>query len=95
MFAIGETKGIVHFSKLELPKEYHLRKKKLTAVWIGKNVLYLSDEPDSLKRKAGKEGLFFDPDIDSLGRIEVPHTLEGKMAYVKGCISTIRITFKD
>lgn len=94
MFAIGQAKIEVDFSKLELPKEYRLTKKKILGVWTGERTLYLSDEAEALKLKAGKNGELFEPNIDSSSRIHVPSSFHKKKATIKGCISTIKIEFE-
>lgn len=97
MFAIGETKAKVVYSKLELPKEYNLKKKnrKIYGVWVGERLLYLSDEIKPLKAKAGHNGSVFEPNIDYAHRITVPSYLEQSVAYIRGCISTIQIEFNN
>lgn len=95
MFAIGETKSRVCFSKLRLPKEYRLKKKgrKIYGVWEGNRRLYLSDEMEVLRSKSGKN-ILFEPKIDYNGRLDVPLELDNKEATIRGCITTIVIEFE-
>lgn len=97
MFVIGESKSKVNVTKLELPKEYNLRKKnrKIYGVWIGERFLYISDEMDTIKTKAGKDGQVFEPYIDVTNRITVPSQLDSKKAIIRGCISAIEIEFLE
>ena len=97
MFVIGESKSKVNVTKLELPREYNLRKKsrKIYGVWVGERFLYLSDDIDSIKAKAGKDGQVFEPYIDVTNRITVPSQLDSKKAIIRGCISSIEIEFVE
>lgn len=94
MFVIGETKGTVSLSKLCLPKEYHLRRKKIYGLWVGERFLYLSDEHAVLKGKIEQDGTIFEPGIDTSSRIEVPYRLNNAEAIIRGCISFIEIEFQ-
>lgn len=93
MFVIGETQSKVCMSKLDLPKEYHLRKKKIFAVWKGEKILFLSDEEKALKPEAAGGGIFT-PNIDTNGRLEVPSGLNNHCAKIEGCIWKIKIEFE-
>ncbi len=97
LFVIGESRNNVNVTKLELPKEYNLRKKnrKIYGVWVGDKFLYLSDELDSIKSKAGKDGQVFEPYIDVTNRITVPSQLDSKKAIIRGLISAIEIEFLE
>ncbi|HKL98692.1 MAG TPA: hypothetical protein VJZ06_02135 [Mobilitalea sp.] len=93
MFLIGEAKGKVSNGKLELPREYHLKKREILGKWKGEGVLYLSDSEKSLNFIAGRETLCFMARIDSEDRIEMPHEYENASVEIKGCISTVELTF--
>lgn len=95
MFVIGETRATVNSSKLQLPKEYHLKCKnrKIYGVWVGNKLLYLSDEIKPLKAKSNRDGMIYEPYIDIESKLEVAATLEKKEAMITGCISTIEIRF--
>lgn len=93
MFVIGEIQSKVSMSKLGLPKEYHLRKKKIFAVWKGEKVLFLSDEERVLKPETAGGGIFI-PHIDANNRLEVPSGLNNHSAKIEGCIWKIKIEFE-
>jgi len=95
--AIGEAKTIVSLAKLELPKEYKLRKKKqkIYGAWVGENILYLSDNVNSLKATTGEKVITFETIIDNAGRINVQKRFEKSEATIRGCISTIEIKFEN
>lgn len=93
MFVIGETTGKVINKKLSLPKEYHLKKQGLLGKWLGEDKFYLSDSPKSLDYITGKETRSFQVRIDSEDRIEVPIEYENALVDIKGCISTVELTF--
>lgn len=95
MFAIGEARSKVLHTHLELPKEYHLKRKKIYGSWEGDCILYLSDEKASLLAKTGKASIIFEPKIDAYDRLEVPLRLENKEAIIRGCITTIEIVFSE
>lgn len=57
MFAIGEKRTEVNKSRVAMPVEYHLRKKKLYGTWVGPDLLYISDEIGPLKVKKGERSL--------------------------------------
>ncbi|MFU0828125.1 MAG: hypothetical protein ACFWTJ_11500 [Lachnoclostridium sp.] len=93
MFLIGETTNKVINGKLSLPKEYHLKKRELLGKWAGENVLYISDSEKSLNFAAGKENASQKIKVDNDDRIEVPRKFENALAEIKGCITSIEITF--
>lgn len=96
MFAIGTAEETVSGMKLRLPKEYNLNKKgrKIYGLWVGEDTLYLSDEKDPLRSRAGRTGTIFDVKIHLESVIEVPRHLDGKKAVISGRISAIRIRFQ-
>lgn len=49
MFAIGEKTTEVNKSRVAMPVEYHLRKRKIYGTWVGQDLLYISDEVGPLK----------------------------------------------
>lgn len=93
MFVIGESKAKVTNAKVVMPSEYHLKRKALYGVWVGDNLLYISDEKPPLKAKERK-GMIFEPLIDVNNRLSVPSRLENCEVKILGCISTIEISFK-
>lgn len=95
MFAIGEATGVVKLSKLEMPKEYNLKKRgrQIWGVWSKENELYISDEMEALKGKARNARMIIKVSLDSKNRISVPSYLDGCEANITGCITTIQITF--
>lgn len=95
MFAIGETTGVVQLSKLEMPREYNLKKKgrSIWGIWVKENELYISDEMESLRSKARNIKMISKIHLDSKNRMAVPSYLDGSEAEITGCISTIRIVF--
>lgn len=93
MFLIGETTNKVINGKLLLPKEYHLKKHDLLGKWLGDDVLYISDSEKSLNYVAGKETICHKIKIDNEDRIEVPREFDNALAEIKGCITTLEITF--
>ncbi len=97
MFVIGETQSEVRFLRLQLPREYNLRRKnkKIYGAWANRSVLYLSDEKAPLKAAAGKKSEVFEVAITPASCIEVPEFLEEKKASITGCISTIKIEFDE
>ena len=40
MFAIGEKTTEVNKSRVAMPVEYHLRKRKIYGTWVGPDLLY-------------------------------------------------------
>lgn len=96
MFAIGSAEEKVTGTKLRIPKEYNLNKKdrKIYGVWVGEHTLYLSDEKEPLRSKAGKNGMIFDVKVHTESTIEVPRNLDGKTASITGRISSIKIQFQ-
>ncbi len=94
MFLIGETTGRVVNGKLELPKEYHLKKYDILGKWKGKDRLYLSDSEKSLNFIAGRESLSFQVKIDAENRIDLPREYEDVHVEIKGRISTVEIIFQ-
>lgn len=98
MFAIGTAKTKVSGTKLRIPKEYNLNKKgrKIYGLWVGEHTLYLSDEQEPLRSKAGgRPTSIFDVKVHTESIIEVPRNLSGKQALISGRISTIKIQFQD
>lgn len=95
MFAIGEATGKVRLSKLEMPREYNLKRKgrQIWGVWAKENELYISDEMDALKGKARNVRMICKISLDSRNRMSVPSYLDGCDAEIEGCISTIKVTF--
>lgn len=93
MFLIGETTGKVINRKLVLPKEYHLKRQEILGKWKGENKFYLSDSSKSLDFIAGRETKSFQVRIDSEDRIEVPIEYENALVEIKGCISSVELTF--
>ncbi len=61
--------------------------------WLGKNKLYLSDSAHSLRYETGD----FSPEItvyvDGEDRIALPSIYENSLVEIRGCISTIEVTF--
>ena len=95
MFLIGETTETVRNGKVSLPREYHLKRYTIYGKWKGNNILYLSDNEKSLNFVAGRDTLSFIIKIDSEDRIEVPKEYENNKVNIKGCISTVELTFKS
>lgn len=97
MFAIGTAEETVSGMKLRIPKEYNLNKKgrKIYGLWVGEDTLYLSDEMDPLRARAGRNGNIFDVKVHLDSVIEVPQRLDGKRAVISGRISAIRIRFQQ
>ncbi|MGN0298775.1 MAG: hypothetical protein ACI4C1_06290 [Lachnospiraceae bacterium] len=95
MFAIGEAKGTVSLSKLEMPREYNLKRKgrQIFGVWAKENELYLSDEVEALRPRARNAKMITKMSLDSKNRISVPSYLDGTEAQITGCITTIQIVF--
>jgi hypothetical protein len=93
MFLIGEAKGKVLNGKLELPKEYHLKRKDLLGKWLGKNRLYLSDSAHSLRFVTGDISPEISVYVDGDDRIGLPTIYENSLVEIKGCVSTIEVTF--
>lgn len=95
MFAIGEARSAVLRGKVEMPKEYRLKKRAILGKWKDENTLYLSDSEKSLNFIAGKEGEIFSAKIDLEDRLQVTAEQEDKIVKITGCISTIELLFKD
>lgn len=57
MFAIGEKTTEVNKSRVAMPVEYHLRKRKIYGTWVGPDLLYISDEVGPLKVKKEAKSL--------------------------------------
>lgn len=95
MFAIGSTETKVHMNKVNLPKEFHLRRKdrKIYGTWVGESYLYLSDERNALRNKAGKNGMVYIMDIGKESTITVPSYLEHSKVIIQGNISVIELKF--
>lgn len=96
MFVIGTSEAIVHHNKLELPKEYRLKKNNRTiyGVWQGEKKLYLSDDVRVLKQKVRQDGMIFEASIDIGNHVKVPRSMDQAHATIRGCITTIEIDFK-
>jgi hypothetical protein len=93
MFVIGETTSKVIKGKLELPKEYHLKRRKILGEWKGEDILYLSDSDKALHFITGRENVCFQVRIDKEDRIEIPREFDNAIVEIKGCISSIEIIF--
>lgn len=93
MFAIGEAKSKVTNAKVVMPSEYRLKSKTIFGIWVGDNLLYISDEEPPLKAKE-RDGMIFKPSIDVNNRLSVPSKLENCNVKIQGCISTIEICFQ-
>lgn len=93
MFLIGEVKGKVSNGKLEMPKEFHLKRKDLLGKWVGKNKLYLSDSARSLRFATGDSSPEISIYVDGEDRISLATIYENSRVEIKGCISTIEVTF--
>lgn len=93
MFLIGETTETVVNGKVSLPKEYHLKRYTIYGKWKGKKKLYLSNSKKALDFIAGRDTLNYQVKIDSEERVEVPKEYEGDKVEIKGCISTVELTF--
>jgi hypothetical protein len=93
MFLIGEAKGKVINGKLELPKEYHLKRKDLLGKWLGNNKLYLSDSAHSLRFVTGDISPAISVYVDGEDRIGLPTMYENSLVEIKGCVSTVEVTF--
>lgn len=93
MFVIGETRARVSNGKLAMPKEYHLKKKIILGKWKDEHTLYISDSEKSLNYIAGRENELIHINVDTEDRINMLKEYENLMAEIKGCISTIEITF--
>lgn len=95
MFAIGSTETTVQMNKVNLPKEFHLRRKdrKIYGVWVGENYLYLSDEENVLLGKAGRDGIIYTINIGVESTITVPSYLENSKVIIQGHISAIELKF--
>lgn len=95
MFLIGETRETVVNGRVSLPKEYHLKRYTIYGKWKGKKKLYLSNSKKSLDFAAGRDTLSYKVKIDSEDRVEVPKEYEGGKIEIKGCISTVELTFMN
>lgn len=95
MFVIGEAKGKVMNGRLSLPREYHLRKRKLLGKWKDENTLYISEDDHSLNYAVDKDALYFTVIIDSEDRIAVPEQYENNKVVIRGCISVIELQFNQ
>ena len=93
MFAIGEERTRVSKGKVCMPVQYKLRKKNVQGIWVGKRLLYLSDEQPALRSKGS--GTIFDVHIDTNNCLHVPEKYEGCRTTIRGCISTIEIVFEE
>lgn len=93
MFAIGEDRKEVAKGKIVMPTKYKLRKKKIYGLWVGKYMLYISDEMPPLKNKGG--GMIFDVRVDSNHCLHVPEEYNGWRVLIRGCISTIQLVFEE
>jgi len=93
MFAIGEEKTKVTKGKVTMPTQYKLRKRKIYGLWVGKHILYISDEVSPLKAKMN--GTIFDAYIDTNHCLHVPEVYEGWKVLIRGCISTIQLIFEE
>lgn len=91
MFAIGERETQVSGTRIAMPAEYRLRKRKIYGTWVGTDVLYISDEIGPLKIKRG--GDIFSPHVDQRNMLHVPERYDGRKVEIKGCITSIEITF--
>ena len=94
MFVTGEINGCVKNGKLALPKEFHLRKKRVIGKWRDEFTLYLSDNNKSLNFAAGNNNGCFLINLDSDDRIEIPEKYENYNVEIKGCISTVELVFR-
>ena len=92
MFAIGEEKTRVVRGKVSMPVQYKLRKKNIQGIWVGKHLLYISDETPPLRSKGS--GTIFDVHIDTNNCLHVPERYEGFKTTIRGCISTIELVFE-
>lgn len=95
MFLIGESTETVKNGKISLPKEYHLKRYTIYGKWKGKDTLYLSDSEKSLNFATGRDTLSFLVKIDSDDRIEVAKEYENNKVDIKGCITTVELTFRS
>lgn len=95
MFLIGETTSKVVNGKVALPREYHLKRHKIYGKWKGKNKLYLSDSEKALNFAAGRDTVNYHVKIDTEDRIEVPKEYESAKVDIKGCVSTVELTFQN
>ncbi|MHB8130304.1 MAG: hypothetical protein ACYDEX_15030 [Mobilitalea sp.] len=93
MFVIGKAKGKVSNGKLELPKEYHLKRKDLLGKWSSKYTLYLSDSAPSLRFVTGDITPAIRIYVDSEDRIVLPDIYENSLVEIRGCVSTVEVTF--
>jgi hypothetical protein len=93
MFVVGEAKGKVLNGKLALPREFHLRKRKLNGKWKDSCTLYLSDNDKSLNYAAGKNNDYFTVNIDSDDNISLSEEFENNVVIIRGCISTVELEF--
>lgn len=93
MFAIGEERTRVTKGKINMPVQYKLRKKNVQGIWVGKYLLYLSDEQPALRSKGS--GAIFDVHIDTNNCLHVPERYEGFQTTIRGCISTIELVFEE
>ena len=91
MFAIGEKTTEVNKSRVAMPVEYHLRKRKIYGTRVGPDLLYISDEVGPLKVKKGGE--IFTPHVDKRNMLHVPGRYEGRKVEIKGCITSIELNF--
>ena len=76
MFAIGTAEETVSGMKLRIPKEYNLNKKgrKIYGLWVGEDTLYLSDEMDPLRARAGRNGNIFEGGVNNTPKLWNPKT---------------------
>ncbi|MBR6003869.1 MAG: hypothetical protein IK068_04010 [Lachnospiraceae bacterium] len=88
VFAIGEATTLVRNGKIQMPTEYHLRKKKLFGAWVEDNVLCISDEIKALK---ARQEAIFNANVDTNHNLHIDGTFNGCKAVITGCISTIQV----
>ena len=93
MFVFGETIEKVIYGKVALPKEFHLKDKKLMGKWKNDDTLYISDNDGSLNSAAGKGRARFMICMSFDEKLTVPDKYENHHVLIKGCISTIELTF--
>jgi hypothetical protein len=93
MFLVGEAKAKVLNGKLELPKEYHLKRKDLLGKWLSENKLYLSDSAHSLRFATGDISPAIKVSVDGEDRIALPTSYENSLVEIRGCVSTIEVLF--
>lgn len=95
MFLVGEARAKVCHGKVQMPKEFHLREKKLIGKWKNEDTLIISDNKGSISFATGREHTYFKISVDAESRLSVSPEYEGADAIIRGNVSTIEVTLKN